>query len=277
MPFKFFAPIFCLSLFFANSVFAEADFVAQAQAELSRQEWDQAERIYLRASQNVTVEDRIAAWDGLVKLYQKVRLFKKAQKAQGFLEQEKKFLQNLVPAKPKYYQNYHIQPGDTYGKIAKKNKVSEKWLMRINSNKKLIAGKSILLPTGKYDLVIHKDERRLFWIREGELLRAYPVAVGKPGTETPEGEFEIAHKVKNPIWYFMKEQIQPGDPKNLLGTRWLGLNHKGYGIHGTKAAGNVGKAVSHGCIRMKNRDIEELFEWVPIGTKVIIANKKTIV
>lgn len=277
MSLKVFILIFCFSVPCANPLFAESYFLSQARTELLQYHWDQAEKSYLKATESVTVEDRIAAWDGLVKLYQKLKLFKKAQKAQGFLDQEEKFLENLVPEKPNYYQNYQIQPGDTYGKIAKKNKVSEQWLIRINKNQKLIAGKSILLPTSKYDLVINKEEKKLLWIRSGELLRTYPVAVGKQGTETPEGEFEIAHKVKNPIWYFMKEQIQPGDPKNLLGTRWLGLNRKGYGIHGTKAAGNVGKAVSHGCVRMKNKDIEELFDWVPIGTKVTIINKKAII
>jgi lipoprotein-anchoring transpeptidase ErfK/SrfK len=88
--------------------------------------------------------------------------------------------------------------------------------------------------------------------------------------ETPEGKFTIVNKVEDPIWYKLDKQYPPGSPKNLLGTRWMGLNQKGYGIHGTRNPKSIGMALSHGCIRMHNRDVEELFAWIPIGTKVII-------
>jgi len=61
--------------------------------------------------------------------------------------------------------------------------------------------------------------------------------------------------------------VGPG-PANPLGTRWMGLGYKGYGIHGTNMPLSIGKAASHGCIRMRNRDVEDLFNRVEVGDAV---------
>ena len=94
---------------------------------------------------------------------------------------------------------------------------------------------------------------------------------------TPEGDFEIATKLKNPPWYRRGERIEYGDPRNILGTRWIGFRdtaeYQGYGIHGTTKPESIGKAQSDGCIRMLNGDVEELFGLVTIGTPVIIKEK----
>ena len=88
--------------------------------------------------------------------------------------------------------------------------------------------------------------------------------------ETPEGKFKVTTKVPHPVWYHEKKQIPPDSPENLLGTRWLGLDKKGYGIHGTRNPESINEAASHGCVRMYNHDVEELFEWIPVGTPVSI-------
>jgi lipoprotein-anchoring transpeptidase ErfK/SrfK len=80
--------------------------------------------------------------------------------------------------------------------------------------------------------------------------------IGKPSTPTPKGNFKIINKA-----------INPGGP---FGARWLGLNKKGYGIHGTNNPSSIGKAVSNGCIRTYNQNIIELSNIVPIGTEVLI-------
>jgi lipoprotein-anchoring transpeptidase ErfK/SrfK len=75
-------------------------------------------------------------------------------------------------------------------------------------------------------------------------------------TSTPSGTFSIINKAPN-----------PGGP---FGSMWLGLSKPHYGIHGTNNPASIGKNVSHGCIRMYNRDVNELARLVPIGTPVYI-------
>ncbi len=103
---------------------------------------------------------------------------------------------------------------------------------------------------------------------EGDrLVKSYDVAVGKPATPSPQGQFVVARRVANPTWYGPEKIVGPGK-KNPVGTRWIGLSVKGYGIHGTNIPSSIGKAASHGCIRMRNADVEELFELIDVGVPV---------
>jgi len=237
---------------------------------MAKGQWDKSEIQYLKAAESPSVDERIKAREGLVALYEKLRMFKKAGRARENLNTELKFRDLLVPEAGFYYNAYEIQKGDSYQKLSRMHCISEEWLRRANGNKPLVAGLNIRLPVFPYALVVDKDEKKLFWMRDGEELKSYPVSIGKEGTDTPEGEFTIVNKVVNPIWYRLNQQYPPNSPENLLGSRWMGLDVKGYGIHGTKRPGNIGKAVSHGCVRLLNKDVEELFQWVPIGTKVMI-------
>ena len=76
--------------------------------------------------------------------------------------------------------------------------------------------------------------------------------------------------MENPVWYHKGEIVPPGTPDNFLGTRWLGFDLPQYGIHGTVEPQLIGQSVSHGCVRMHNEDVEELFTYIPYGTKVKI-------
>ncbi|HPT66948.1 MAG TPA: L,D-transpeptidase [Bacillota bacterium] len=104
----------------------------------------------------------------------------------------------------------------------------------------------------------------------GEEWGRFPVAVGKPETPTPQGLFRIVTKVRNPTWYPKKGKPVPPGPQNPLGGYWMGLNLKGYGIHGNNNARSIGRSVSNGCIRMQNNDIKALFRTLPVGTPVEI-------
>ncbi len=84
----------------------------------------------------------------------------------------------------------------------------------------------------------------------------YPIAIGKPSTPTPVGNYVIATKINN--------------PGGLLGSRWLGLNYDAYGIHGTNKPWLIGEMVSNGCIRMHNDNVEILYSLVILGTPVYI-------
>jgi len=116
-------------------------------------------------------------------------------------------------------------------------------------------------------IVISIPHRKLALIEDGEVVRLYDTAVGSAKTPTPAGDFAIVTRIPNPTHYAPGKVTPPGK-SNPLGTRWMGLTIKGYGIHGTNVPGSIGQAASHGCIRMRNRDVEELFERVSVGDRV---------
>jgi lipoprotein-anchoring transpeptidase ErfK/SrfK len=116
-------------------------------------------------------------------------------------------------------------------------------------------------------VVVSIPDRKLAVIEAGRVVKVFPTAVGAPRTPSPRGEFTVIQRVVAPAWY-TKGRIVPPGKGNPLGTRWLGLSVKGYGIHGTNVPASIGRNASHGCIRMRNRDVEELFEMVAVGDAV---------
>lgn len=121
----------------------------------------------------------------------------------------------------------------------------------------------------KREVIVSLADRKLALLEDGEIVKVYPVAVGKPSTPSPTGEFKVVNRVTNPTYYH-KGQVIPTGPENPVGTRWIGLSQKGYGIHGTNQPRSVGKAASHGCIRMAKADLEEIFEILRPGDTVSI-------
>ena len=118
-------------------------------------------------------------------------------------------------------------------------------------------------------LVISIPDRKIVLLENGVVTRVYPVAVGKPSTPSPAGSFSIVRRVSDPTYSHNGRLVAPG-PKNPVGSRWMGLSAKGYGIHGTNEPNSIGKAASHGCIRMGKADIEDLFARVQVGDAVEI-------
>jgi lipoprotein-anchoring transpeptidase ErfK/SrfK len=116
-------------------------------------------------------------------------------------------------------------------------------------------------------IVVSLTDRKLALYEGSRLIKSFEVAVGKSATPSPEGEFVVARRVANPTWYGPDRIVGPGK-SNPVGTRWIGLSVKGYGIHGTNVPSSIGKAASHGCIRMRNADVEELFELIDVGAIV---------
>jgi lipoprotein-anchoring transpeptidase ErfK/SrfK len=125
-------------------------------------------------------------------------------------------------------------------------------------------------------IVISLTERKLVLLEGERVLRVYDVAVGKRSTPSPQGKFAIINRVPNPTWYSPGTVVAPGK-SNPLGSRWMGLSVKGYGIHGTNVPTSIGKAASHGCIRMRKDDLEELFAMVTVGTVVELVDEPTVV
>lgn len=127
-------------------------------------------------------------------------------------------------------------------------------------------------------LVVDRGGFRLSLFKKLKLVKAYPIAVGQIGLETPAGLYKIQNKAVNPAWTVpnspwagsLAGQVIPGGtPQNPLKSRWLGI-YDGVGVHGTDARGSIGTNASHGCIRMFIEDVEQLYDEVPVGTPVYI-------
>ncbi len=116
--------------------------------------------------------------------------------------------------------------------------------------------KIITMTSPVYSIAVDTAKRTLTLYNNGAIQKTYSVAVGKPSTPTPKGVFTIKNKTPN-----------PGGP---YGSRWMGLTAPSIGIHGTNEPASIGNAVSHGCIRMYNNDVIELYNIVPLGTVVHI-------
>jgi len=115
--------------------------------------------------------------------------------------------------------------------------------------------------------------RKLAVTESGNIIAKFDVAVGAAISPSPAGEFTIVSRVANPTYYHTG-QVIPSGKDNPVGTRWLGLSKKGYGIHGTNAPRSIGHAASHGCIRLRNRDMERLFTMLRVGDVVQIHGER---
>ena len=124
----------------------------------------------------------------------------------------------------------------------------------------------------QWSIRINIPEYKLYLYNGAVVYQSYPIAVGKTDSPSPTGDFLIISKISNPTWYppdHKRSPIPPG-PNNPLGMFWLGLNIEGYGIHGNSAPWSIGMPISLGCFRMRNQDIQQLFNIVPVGTQVMI-------
>jgi lipoprotein-anchoring transpeptidase ErfK/SrfK len=118
------------------------------------------------------------------------------------------------------------------------------------------------------EIVVSLPDKQLALLEDGKVLKTYTVAVGAEVSRSPEGDFTVINRLEKPTYYRPGKVIGPGK-ENPLGTRWMGLSKKGFGIHGTNEPSSIGKAASHGCIRMRQHDLEELFTLVRVGDKVL--------
>ena len=140
-------------------------------------------------------------------------------------------------------------------------------------------------------VVMLRGRRRVFLLENGNLNNAFPVAIGMPGWETPTGRFEVLQKIPNPVWVHpvSGERVEEQGPDNPLGSHWIAFHrdclgrdaHDGEawitikgctttGFHGTPHRWTVGRAVSHGCVRLYNEDVSALYRQVSLGTQVTV-------
>lgn len=145
-------------------------------------------------------------------------------------------------------------------------------------------------PSMQRRLVLDRRQRQLVVLDENQERKRFPVGVGRPGWETPVGQFSVIELAVDPTWEHPAtgQRIPPG-PTNPLGSRWIGFHRdckgragfngsehlvvKGCvsaGFHGTPQRQSVGQAVSHGCVRLLDEHVRELFDLVEIGTPVTV-------
>ena len=145
-------------------------------------------------------------------------------------------------------------------------------------------------PPPSTELVLDRRQRLLRVMAEGRELRRFPVGVGMPGWETPVGRFQVIEMATDPVWrHPAKGTIYPPGPSNPLGSRWIGFHREcrdrsGFngqehlevkgcataGFHGTNDRASVGRAASHGCVRLFDEHVRELFQLVRVGTPVTV-------
>lgn len=167
---------------------------------------------------------------------------------------------------------YIVKEGDMLYTIAQEYGTTVDLIKKSNNLKSdfIKPGNRLKIITDKFSIVVDKS-RNILILKSGEkVVKVYSVGTGLKGS-TPAGSFIITNKLVNPPWHKPGEGVIPfGDERNVLGTRWMGLNVSGYGLHGTWEPESIGQQESAGCIRLHNKDVEELYEIVPSGIEVAI-------
>lgn len=168
---------------------------------------------------------------------------------------------------------YEVAPGDTLGKIAKQFGTTVDLIRKSNnlSGDHIRSKMKIKVSTAKFSIIVDKSQNILTLKSNEEIFKVYPVATGLDNC-TPVGTFTIVNKIVDPVWYTEDAMVPSGSPKNILGTRWIGLSIQHYGIHGSTDPSGIGKQVTAGCVRMHNKDVEELYTIVPTNTEVVIVD-----
>lgn len=171
---------------------------------------------------------------------------------------------------PLYEEPYVVKAGDQLRVVGKHYQLSWEYLAKLNrvDAKKIRMGQKLKVVTGPFAAVVFLDRYELVLHLNGSFVKSYRVGVGKDGT-TPLGTFTVKNKMVDPTYYGPEGVIAHDDPNNPLGERWIDIGD-GFGIHGTIEPKSIGKNESRGCIRMLNSDVEEVYDFLVLGSEVKI-------
>ncbi|MBI3865608.1 MAG: L,D-transpeptidase family protein [Planctomycetia bacterium] len=175
---------------------------------------------------------------------------------------------------PQYYDQYIVKPGDQLRMVGQRYKLSWEYIAKLNNvdAKKIRAGQKLKVVPGPFAAIVFLDRFELVVHVGGNFVKSYRVGVGKDGT-TPVGKFAVKNKMVDPTYYGPEGgSLAHDDPANPLGERWIDIGDH-YGIHGTIDPASIGKKESRGCIRMLNSDVEEVYDFLVIGSEVKIVRK----
>lgn len=177
----------------------------------------------------------------------------------------------LSPAPSPDSTAYSIQSGDTLAKIARQFHTTVELLKLSNglTSDRIRPDQRLKVTKASFSVIVDKSQNSLTLKNGEEILKVYRCSTGEKGI-TPVGSFKVVNRIVDPPWFTPEGVIPPGDPRNELGSRWLGFDQPGYGIHGTRDPSSIGKPVTKGCVRLLNADVEELFALLPEGTPVTV-------
>lgn len=182
-----------------------------------------------------------------------------------------------------------VVPGDTLLDVAFRNGVGFEALSNLNPNVDTwipVPGTVVQIPSQVIlpgvearGLVINIPEMRLFDFTVADGPKVIAAAVGDDEDPTPTGSFQIRDKRVDPVWYVPKSireerpelpaHVPPG-PENPLGSRWMRIGTSSYGVHGTNTRWSIGRESTHGCVRLFEAEIQQLFARTPEGTPLRI-------
>lgn len=170
-------------------------------------------------------------------------------------------------------ENYEVKPGDSIAKIAKQYNTTIELIKRSNNlvSDMIRVGQRLRVWKGVFSVFVDKSQNILILKSDDEVVKVYNVATGK-NNSTPVGTFKVVDKLVNPVWFKSGAIVPPESPDNILGTRWMGFDVPGYGIHGTTDPNSVGQQLTAGCVRMLNEEVEEIYSLLPAGTQVTIVD-----
>ena len=216
-----------------------------------------------------------AAWEDLTLAYE---LARSGRERAVVLTQLNPFLKRMVFSGRSTFllTTYTVKAGDNLSSIASRFNTTVGSILRLGGLKSNVIQprQRLRLLTGKVRVYIHKSDFRLWASIDDRFLLEFPVGLGSDD-RTPVGHFVIRVKEKDPTWWKSgKAPIPANDPRNILGSRWLGFadteEFSGFGIHGTTDPSSIGRASSAGCVRLLQKDIETLFDFVPYKAEVAI-------
>jgi L,D-transpeptidase ErfK/SrfK len=173
--------------------------------------------------------------------------------------------------RPHLIEPYVVQPNDQLRVIANKYQLTWEYLAKLNRTepKRIQLGQKLKVLKGPFAGVVDLSNYALTIHLQGYYVRRYQVGIGKDGA-SPIGKFAVQNKVDNPQYTGPDGKvISADDPSNPLGERWIDLGDS-YGIHGTIEPDSIGKAASRGCIRMRDKDVIEVYDFLVKGSEVVI-------
>lgn len=174
-------------------------------------------------------------------------------------------------SQPQFVEPYVVQSGDRLEVIAKKYQLTWEYLAKLNRTepKRIQVGQKLKVVKGPFSAVVDLKDFNLTIHLQGYYVKRYLVCTGKDDC-SPVGKFAVLNKVENPAYTDPDGKvIAPDDPSNPLGERWMDLGDS-YGIHGTIDPDSIGKAESRGCIRLADRDVIEVYNFLVKGSEVVI-------
>jgi lipoprotein-anchoring transpeptidase ErfK/SrfK len=174
-------------------------------------------------------------------------------------------------SQPHFVEPYVIQPGDRLEVVARKYQLSWEYLAKLNRTepRRVQIGQKLKVVKGPFGAVVDLQDFSLIIHLQGYYVKRYTVGIGKDGS-SPVGKFSVLNKLENPQYTGPDGKVVQGDdPSNPLGERWIDLGDS-YGIHGTIDPDSIGKASSRGCIRLRDKDIVDVYDFLVKGSEVVL-------